>query len=74
MLLRTQDPVENIALEGFMFWELMADQKICIHVLAPYLTRLIPILISGMRYSKIEIISLQVNPYKYLFLNLSFQF
>jgi len=61
MLLRTQDPDENVALEACEFWLSIADQQICKEALTPYLPRLVPILVNGMRYSEIDIILLKVN-------------
>lgn len=72
MLLRTQDPDENVALEACEFWLSIADQQICKEALTPYLPRLVPILVNGMRYSEIDIILLKVNPYKYFILKLKF--
>lgn len=59
MLLRTQDPDENVALEACEFWLSIADQQICKEALTPYLPRLVPILVNGMRYSEIDIILLK---------------
>lgn len=61
MLLRTQDPDENVALEACEFWLSIADQQICKEALLPYLPRLVPILVNGMKYSEIDIILLKVN-------------
>lgn len=61
MLLRTQDPDENVALEACEFWLSIADQQICKDALTPYLSRLVPILVNGMRYSEIDIILLKVK-------------
>jgi len=72
MLLRTQDPDENVALEACEFWLSIADQQICKEALTPYLPRLVPILVNGMRYSEIDIILLKVNPYKHLIFKLTF--
>lgn len=59
MLIRTQDPDETVALEACEFWLTLAETQICREVLAPYLPRLIPILVKGMRYSEIDIILLK---------------
>lgn len=64
MLLRTQDPDENVALEACEFWLSIADQQICKEALTPYLPRLVPILVNGMRYSEIDIILLKVIIFK----------
>lgn len=59
MLIRTQDPDETVALEACEFWLTLAETQICREVLAPYLPRLIPVLVKGMRYSEIDIILLK---------------
>lgn len=79
MLLRTQDPDENVALEACEFWLSIADQQICKEALTPYLPRLVPILVNGMRYSEIDIILLKVlnfkiSNYDYSILNLFYYF
>lgn len=63
MLLRTQDADEGVALEACEFWLSLAEQPICRDVLSPYLTRLVPILVHGMKYSEIDIILLKVRIY-----------
>lgn len=45
MLMRTQDPDEGVALEACEFWLSLAEQQICKEALAPYLTRLVPVLV-----------------------------
>lgn len=60
MLLRTQDTDESVALEACEFWLSLAEQPICRDVLSPYLPRLVPILVHGMKYSEIDIILLKV--------------
>ncbi|XP_028404498.1 transportin-1-like isoform X2 [Dendronephthya gigantea] len=59
MLIRTQDSDENVALEACEFWLALAEQSICKECLAPYLSRLVPILVNGMKYSEIDIILLK---------------
>lgn len=61
MLLRTQDNDEGVALEACEFWLSLAEQPICRDVLSPYLARLVPILVHGMKYSEIDIILLKVR-------------
>lgn len=61
MLLRTQDADESVALEACEFWLSLAEQPICRDVLSPYLQRLVPILVHGMKYSEIDIILLKVS-------------
>lgn len=59
MLLRTQDADEGVALEACEFWLSLAEQPICKSVLANHLSRLIPVLVRGMKYSEIDIILLK---------------
>ncbi|CAB4034331.1 transportin-1-like isoform X1, partial [Paramuricea clavata] len=59
MLIRTQDSDENVALEACEFWLTLAEQSICKECLTPYLSRLVPILVNGMKYSEIDIILLK---------------
>lgn len=59
MLLRTQDADDGVALEACEWWLTLADQTICREVLQPHISRLLPILIRGMRYSDIDIILLK---------------
>ncbi|XP_075217364.1 transportin 1 [Lycorma delicatula] len=59
MLMRTQDSDEGVALEACEFWLSLAEQPICKEVLSPHLMRLVPILVSGMKYSELDIILLK---------------
>ena len=59
MLLRTQDGDDAVALEACEFWLSLAEQPICKEVLGPYLDRLIPVLVRGMKYSELDIILLK---------------
>ncbi|GLH02008.1 Importin subunit beta [Gryllus bimaculatus] len=59
MLMRTQDPDEGVALEACEFWLSLAEQPICKEALSSHLTRLVPILVRGMKYSEIDIILLK---------------
>lgn len=59
MLIRTQDSDESVALEACEFWLSLAEQPICRNVLANHLNRLVPVLVSGMKYSEIDIILLK---------------
>jgi hypothetical protein len=59
--MRTQDPDEGVALEACEFWLSLADQPICKEALSPHLTRLVPILVRGMKYSEIDVILLKVS-------------
>lgn len=61
MLLRTQDQDEGVALEACEFWLSLAEQPICRDVLLNHLSRLVPILVRGMKYSEIDIILLKVT-------------
>ncbi|MGH0170755.1 UNVERIFIED_CONTAM: hypothetical protein FKN15_060316 [Acipenser sinensis] len=59
MLLRTQDQDENVALEACEFWLTLAEQPVCKEVLCVHLSKLIPVLVNGMKYSEIDIILLK---------------
>jgi len=61
MLVRTQDTNETVALESCEFWLTLAEQSICVEALAPFLDRLIPVLLNGMKYSELDIIILKVR-------------
>ncbi|NXL15640.1 TNPO1 protein, partial [Setophaga kirtlandii] len=50
---------ENVALEACEFWLTLAEQPICKEVLCRHLTKLIPVLVNGMKYSEIDIILLK---------------
>ncbi|NXB54348.1 TNPO1 protein, partial [Leucopsar rothschildi] len=56
---QTQDQDENVALEACEFWLTLAEQPICKEVLCRHLTKLIPVLVNGMKYSEIDIILLK---------------
>lgn len=62
MMERTQDNDDGVSLESCEFWLSLAEQTVCREVLAPYIDRLLPILVKGMKYSEIDIILLKVNP------------
>ncbi|CAF3963079.1 unnamed protein product [Rotaria magnacalcarata] len=59
MLLKSQDGDDGVALEACEFWLMIADQPICREVLQPYLDKLLPILCKNMKYSDMDIITLQ---------------
>uniref|UniRef100_A0AAZ3SUD9 Transportin-1 n=1 Tax=Oncorhynchus tshawytscha TaxID=74940 RepID=A0AAZ3SUD9_ONCTS len=59
MLQRTQDQDENVALEACEFWLTLAEQPVCKDVLCNHLSKLIPVLVNGMKYSEIDIILLK---------------
>lgn len=59
MLIRTQDSDDGVALEACEFWLSLAEQPVCRNVLFNHLSRLIPILVRGMKYSEIDIILLK---------------
>ncbi|CAG5107158.1 Similar to TNPO1: Transportin-1 (Homo sapiens), partial [Cotesia congregata] len=61
MLVRTQDEKPPVALEACEFWLSLAEQDMCRQALAPYLPRLVPVLVSGMKYSDMDIIMLKAN-------------
>lgn len=60
MLMRTQDTDDSVALEACEFWLSLAELPICREVLTAHIAKLIPVLISGMKYSEIDIILLKV--------------
>lgn len=48
MLLRTQDRDDGVALEACEFWLSLAEQApVCRELLAPYMEKLVPVLIRG---------------------------
>ncbi|KAK2727528.1 hypothetical protein QYM36_008122 [Artemia franciscana] len=49
----------EVALEACEFWLNLAEQQVCRDVLGPFLPRLIPVLIKGMRYSELDVILLK---------------
>ncbi|XP_011405788.1 PREDICTED: transportin-1 isoform X2 [Amphimedon queenslandica] len=60
MLVHTTDNDENVAIEACEFWLTIAEiTDICKVSLQPYLGRLIPILLKGMRYSDSDIACLK---------------
>eukprot|EP00124_Ichthyophonus_hoferi_P003751 Ihof_evm2s348 gene=Ihof_evmTU2s348 len=59
MLISTQDQDEHVALESCEFWLAFADQDSARQCLEPFLGRLIPVLVNGMRYSEVDIILLK---------------
>ncbi|OON21171.1 HEAT repeat protein, partial [Opisthorchis viverrini] len=59
MLLRTQDADENISREACEFWLSLSEQPICYQALTPYIQRLIPVLVRGMKYSESDMILLR---------------
>ena len=59
MLHRTQDPDEGVALEACEFWLSLAEQPICKEVLSRHLPVLIPILMSRMKYSELDVLLLK---------------
>src|SRR5882757_1710916 len=59
MLMRTQDQDENVALEACEFWLSLAEQPICKEVLSRHLSVLIPILMSRMKYSELDVLLLK---------------
>ena len=61
MMERTQDNDDGVSLESCEFWLSLAEQPVCREVLAPYIDRLLPILVKGMKYSEIDIILLKVS-------------
>ncbi|CAH8460580.1 unnamed protein product [Dicrocoelium dendriticum] len=59
MLLRTQDDDESISREACEFWLSLSEQPICYQALTPYIDRLIPVLVRGMKYSDSDMILLR---------------
>ena len=59
MLQRTQDSDEGVSLEACEFWLSLADERVCKEALEPHLSKLIPVLVKGMKYSEIDIILLR---------------
>ncbi|MFH4974294.1 hypothetical protein AB6A40_001003 [Gnathostoma spinigerum] len=60
MLLRTQDSNESTAVEACEFWLALSENPaVCKQSLAPYIPKLIPVLVHCMRYSEMDIIMLK---------------
>lgn len=61
MLLRTQENDENISREACEFWLSLSEQPVCHQALSPYIGRLIPVLVCGMKYSESDMVLLRVR-------------
>jgi len=61
MLYSTKDDDESVALEACEFWLAFAEQDALKEHLRPHLNRVIPVLLQGMVYSELDIISLDVD-------------
>ncbi|KAF9582537.1 hypothetical protein BGW38_000088, partial [Lunasporangiospora selenospora] len=61
MLYSTKDDDESVALEACEFWLAFAEQDTLQEHLRPYLNRVIPVLLQGMVYSELDIISLDID-------------
>ncbi|KAF9996424.1 hypothetical protein BGZ79_009826 [Entomortierella chlamydospora] len=61
MLYSTKDDDESVALEACEFWLAFAEQDALQEHLRPHLNRVIPVLLQGMVYSELDIISLDVD-------------
>lgn len=61
MLVRTQDADESIALEACEFWLSLSEQPMCQNLLMPFIGRLVPVLVRGMKYSENDLLFLQVG-------------
>ncbi|KAK6022489.1 HEAT repeat protein, partial [Ostertagia ostertagi] len=62
IIMKTQDPNENIAVEACEFWLSLAENSdVCKELLSPFLGKLVPVLIKCMRYSESDIIALKGN-------------
>ncbi|VDQ14145.1 unnamed protein product [Trichobilharzia regenti] len=59
MLLRTQEADENISREACEFWLSLSEQPVCHQALSPYIARLIPVLVNGMKYSESDMVLLR---------------
>eukprot|EP00054_Salpingoeca_dolichothecata_P020737 m.131371 g.131371 ORF g.131371 m.131371 type:complete len:874 (+) comp23728_c0_seq2:250-2871(+) len=59
MLESTQDDDDTVALEACEFWLTVAEQEKAREILLPYLPKLVPVLLNGMRYSEIDLILLK---------------
>lgn len=59
MLLRTQDQDETVALEACEVWLTLAEHPHCVEALSPYMNRLVPVLLSGMKYSDTDMMTLK---------------
>ncbi|KAF8947109.1 hypothetical protein BGZ47_010249 [Haplosporangium gracile] len=58
MLYSTKDDDESVALEACEFWLAFAEQDALTDHLRPHLNRVIPVLLQGMVYSELDIITL----------------
>ncbi|CAG8578642.1 5696_t:CDS:10 [Ambispora gerdemannii] len=58
MLFSTQDPDEQVALEACEFWLAFAEQEELREHLRPFLNRIVPVLLKGMVYSEMDILTL----------------
>ncbi|KAG0304471.1 hypothetical protein BGZ98_005487 [Dissophora globulifera] len=61
MLYSTKDDDESVALEACEFWLAFAEQDALQEHLRPHLDRVIPVLLQGMVYSELDIMSLDVD-------------
>ncbi|KAG0090363.1 hypothetical protein BGZ93_009348 [Podila epicladia] len=61
MLYSTKDDDESVALEACEFWLAFAEQEALQEHLRPHLNRVIPVLLAGMVYSDLDIISLDID-------------
>lgn len=61
MLYSTKDDDETVALEACEFWLAFAEQDALQEHLRPHLNRVIPVLLAGMVYSDLDIISLDID-------------
>lgn len=58
MLYSTQDQDEQVALEACEFWLAFAEQEELREHLRPFLDRIVPVLLKGMVYSEMDILTL----------------
>jgi transportin-1 len=59
MLRCTQDEDDQVGLEACEFWLQITEEEDAIPILAPFLPKLIPLLLAKMRYSEIDILMLR---------------
>lgn len=53
MIVKTQD--ENVSLTASEFWHILAEQAICKEVLTPFLPKLVPVLVTNMKLTDMDI-------------------
>ena len=61
MLLCTEDEDDDVAAEACEFWLQLTEEPQAVEVLAPYLPRLIPLLLNRMQYSEFDLLMMKVG-------------